>query len=237
MDITQIQICSSFFPELMPKPGEEAVGYSDEVYWKPGETLKIHFLGGTANQKALVAEYAVEWTRHANLSFEYFYEPSQPPVKVLEGKEQIETDIAVDFWDSGGGQSHIGTNSRSVSRTGQPSMYLPKSCDQGVILHEFGHALGLMHEHLNPGAPIKWNLDAFYQYYLTYHHWDKSMVDNNVLAVLKLDHSNYTLFDKDSIMIYEIPANLTLDGFSVKRQSELSAMDKAFIAEKYPHSG
>ena len=30
-----------------------------------------------------------------------------------------------------------------------------------VVLHEFGHALGLIHEHQNPkGGGIEWNRDA-----------------------------------------------------------------------------
>lgn len=131
-------------------------------------------------------------------------------------------------------EPQIGTLLRKVSRKGAASMYLPSSGDRGVGLHEFGHALGLMHEPLNPLAPIQWNRQAVYEYYRRIAGWDKAMVDSNVLAVLQLDQSNYTLFDRNSIMIYEIPAELTLNDFRVQGNSVLSATDKKFIAEKYP---
>ncbi len=231
-DITQLPVCSSFF--MTVEEAQEAVGYSDKLYWEPGSVLKVHFMNGTHALAVRVAECANEWARYANLAFEFYYAPNSPPTEIVNGAPQRTTDIAIQFWDNGGGQSQIGTLSREVSRKGVASMYLPWSGDRGVVLHEFGHALGLMHEHLNPLAPIQWNRDAVYEYYRRIADWDRAMVDSNVLAVLKLDQSNYTLFDRESIMIYEIPPELTLNGFRVNGNSVLSATDKKFIAEKYP---
>ncbi len=35
-----------------------------------------------------------------------------------------------------------------------------------TVIHEFGHALGCVHEHSSPAATIPWNRDAVYAYYL-----------------------------------------------------------------------
>ena len=34
-----------------------------------------------------------------------------------------------------------------------------------VVLHEFGHALGLIHERQNPSGGIQWNKPVVYRYY------------------------------------------------------------------------
>lgn len=222
MDVTHLSICSSFFPT--EKQALEAVGFRD-YYWESGSELQIYFLNGGLTLKRQIAEIANEWTKYANLDFKFHF-GTVPDLTM--------SDITIQFWRYGGGQSHVGVNSKITSRTGVPSMYLPYTGHRGVVLHEFGHALGLMHEHLNPSAPIKWNRDAVYAYYWEVHKWSRSDVDNNVLARLSADETNFTSFDPTSIMLYEIPADLTTNGFSVKANTELSKTDIDFIRARYP---
>ena len=101
-----------------------------------------------------------------------------------------------------------------------------------VVLHEFGHALGMIHEHQNPiGNPIKWNKDSVYAYYVGNNIFTKEQVDEFVFA---LDYqANGTSFDKESIMLYAIPPSFTTDGFSVPWNTQLSKTDKAFIKKRY----
>ena len=35
-----------------------------------------------------------------------------------------------------------------------------------VVIHEFGHALGCIHEHQSPAADIPWDKEAVYRYYM-----------------------------------------------------------------------
>jgi hypothetical protein len=45
--------------------------------WNVGQTLRVKMMGGTAHIRSKVRQYAEEWTRYANIHFE-FVDPSQP---------------------------------------------------------------------------------------------------------------------------------------------------------------
>lgn len=102
-----------------------------------------------------------------------------------------------------------------------------------VVLHEFGHVLGLIHEHSSPVAKIPWNEKIVLDYYKRTQGWSHSTTKANVLLPEFADA--YTEFDPDSIMMYPIPSDLTIGGFSVPwENSELSDLDKKLIGQLYP---
>ncbi len=103
---------------------------------------------------------------------------------------------------------------------------------KGTTMHEFGHALGLLHEQSYPGA-IKWNKDTVYKYYERFE-WDKAKTDFNVLEISEQFFTNGTAYDPKSIMHYSIPAWQTLDGYTVEENYEMSDGDKKIIAAIYP---
>ena len=103
-----------------------------------------------------------------------------------------------------------------------------------LILHEFGHSLGLIHEHSSPvaGSFFK-DPELVYAYYQRTQGWDRAMVDQNVLTVYSRSQiSNLTQFDPDSIMLYQFPPEIT--SRPTKVNYELSTLDKALIGELYP---
>jgi hypothetical protein len=103
------------------------------------------------------------------------------------------------------------------------------------VLHEFGHALGLIHEHQNPDARIRWNKEAVYQELgAPPNRWPRSVVDDNLFKPWEASETNSTRFDLASIMIYPIPARWTIDGFATRANTQLSATDREFIARVYP---
>lgn len=99
--------------------------------------------------------------------------------------------------------------------------------------HEFGHALGLLHEQSYPGG-IKWNRDTVYKYYAKYQGWNKRMVDNNVLEATDEFYTNGTSYDPLSIMHYDVQAWQTLDGYSLTSSKVISEGDKRIMAALYP---
>ena len=116
----------------------------------------------------------------------------------------------------------------------KPYLKLNNKGMRGTTLHEFGHALGLLHEQSFPGG-IKWKkTDDAYAYYLKTQKWDKAKVDAQVFAVSDIFYTNGTTYDQKSIMQYPVEAWQTNDGFTVPRNDELSSGDKMLIAALYP---
>lgn len=99
--------------------------------------------------------------------------------------------------------------------------------------HEFGHALGLLHEQSYPGG-IQWNTDTVYKFYEQYQGWDRDMVDNNVLKAADQFYTNGTSYDPLSIMHYDVYAWQTLDGYSLVSSKVISEGDKKIMGALYP---
>lgn len=218
-------------PSNQPPDDSGAKGALDvERMWELGRTLRVRFLGGDPAVHTRVIKHALEWTQYANLKFDF--------------GDHANSEIRVAFVP-GGSWSYIGKNALGV-RSPEPTLNLgwltpetPDSEYARVVLHEFGHAIGLIHEHLSPAAQIKWNKPAVYQYYAgPPNFWSQAKTDHNLFNVYSADRAftQFTAFDPQSIMVYPVPPEHTLDGFTVGWNMALSATDKAFVQEWYPSS-
>ncbi len=191
--------------------------------WINGSTLRVGFMGGSSDQQSIVKNYAPEWTKHANLNFEFTASPN--------------ADIRVAFADDGA-WSYLGTDAKSIPAN-SPTMNFGW-LDEAVVLHEFGHAIGLAHEHQNPDGGIQWNEAAVIRDLSgPPNNWDEATVRHNVLNKYSHDQIHGTEFDSESIMLYSFPAEWTLDGFHSEPNTELSEQDRAFAAgaQMYPGRG
>ena len=104
-----------------------------------------------------------------------------------------------------------------------------------TVIHEFGHALGMIHEHQHPLAAIPWDKPKVYAYYAgAPNYWTQAQVDNNLFAKYSTSQTQYSAYDTQSIMHYSISSTLTTNGFSVGSNTVLSPTDKQFIAAVYP---
>jgi hypothetical protein len=104
-----------------------------------------------------------------------------------------------------------------------------------VVLHEFGHAFGLIHEHQNPNRPIAWNRAAVIADLSgPPNNWDHETIERNIFKRYDPEQLSSTPTDPSSIMMYPIPAAWTTDGFFAELNKELSQTDKSFIRNAYP---
>lgn len=194
--------------------------------WPNGSTLRVRFLDGDPGVQAKVKKYANVWSEFANIKFAFGNDPHA----------EIRITFLLD-----GSWSTIGTDALTVPDD-QPTMNFgwldPTTPDQEysrVVTHEFGHALGLIHEHQNPAGGIKWNKPVVYRYYQgPPNRWSKSQVDLNLFKTYSKSQTQFSNTDPRSIMMYPIPAGFTTDGLVVGMNTALSATDKAFIAQIYP---
>jgi hypothetical protein len=192
--------------------------------WDVGKTLRVRFMAGTQAQKDIVKKFAPQWAEHANL-------------KIVFSNDQ-KAEIRITFDENDGAWSYIGTDCEEIP-VSQPTMNLGWQ-DEGVVLHEFGHAIGLIHEHQNPEGGIKWNKPAVIADLSgSPNFWDEPTIEHNMFQAYALDQINGTKLDKHSIMLYAIPKSWTTDGFSSKPNEKLSETDKKFAHNQcnYPFEG
>lgn len=189
--------------------------------WMNGSTLSVRFIGGSAAARATARAQAGWWEAVANLRFDF------------NGAPNADLRIAFDAGD--GAWSYVGTDCRSIPLD-QPTMNLG-FLDGGTAAHEFGHAIGLAHEHQNPAGGIQWNeAVVIREMAKSPNFWDEATTRHNILSRYRADQINGTAFDPESIMLYFFPAEWTLNGIGTQANDVLSRLDKQFVAgaKMYP---
>jgi hypothetical protein len=189
-----------------------------------GSTLHVRFIGGTNAQKAKAKEQAGWWTQVANLRFVFDDAPS--------------AEIRISFDENDGAWSYVGTDCRGIPAN-EATMNLG-FLDGGTTAHEFGHAIGLAHEHQNPSGGIEWNESVVIDELAgSPNFWDETTTRHNVLRKYAANQVNGTAFDPKSIMLYFFPASWTTNGIGTEANEILSDIDKSFIAgaRMYPKTG
>ncbi|MCX6180867.1 MAG: M12 family metallopeptidase [Bacteroidetes bacterium] len=227
-DLHKVHTCS-FIDSSSTESFKTDASISKAGLWTPGQTIRIKFLSGTDYQKNKVKQYAPLWLNSAYLKFQW--------VTTAEN-----ADIKIDFDENDGSWSYLGTACRNFGQTTR-TMNLgwvvsteTEASIKNVILHEFGHALGLKHEHLSPSSNISWDKEKVYAACaLPPNSWDKATVDFNILNKETAATTNYTAFDNSSVMLYSFPSTWTTNGYSAPFNSELSAIDKKYIEINYPY--
>jgi hypothetical protein len=194
--------------------------------WRPSRALQIAFLGPVVRQvKEKIIDHANEWLQYANIRFNF--------VDGENGDIRITTEPGEGSW------SYIGTDALLVDADKATMNYgwlTPDTPDEEyrrVVLHEFGHALGAIHEHQHPEAGIPWDRPKVYAYYARMG-WSKEQVDSNIFAKYDSNQLNTSSYDQASIMHYAVPDELTTGDWKIDWNTNLSDLDKSFMRAQYP---
>ncbi|KAK6362668.1 hypothetical protein TWF730_000123 [Orbilia blumenaviensis] len=194
--------------------------------WKNGQTLRVRFLDlGTPYIRSKVKQYANVWSEYANIYFKFV--------------DSGYANIRVTFNPKGGSWSYVGTDAEVKSQD-EPTMNFgwfndntPEESFSRTVTHEFGHAIGCVHEHSQPKAEIQWNKEFIYNHYAGVG-WDRDTVDFNIFSRYTTEEVESTEFDSTSIMQYPIYPGFTTNGFVLLPNTRLSQKDKEFIRKMYP---
>lgn len=199
--------------------------------WGAGFVVRCRFLDGSAKMQKKVRTLAKEWEKHANVTLKF----------VAKGPAEVR----ISFYADDGSWSAVGRDALNTSYfpLHQPTMNFgwvrddsePVE-DRAVVLHEFGHALGCIHEHQSPTFDRKWNRKAVLAYFKgPPNYWDEDQIESNVLAKYSPKGIKATVFDPKSIMLYSFDGQLFIDGAGpTNENSQLSAMDRQMIRRMYP---
>ncbi|WP_212005794.1 M12 family metallopeptidase [Chitinophaga sp. HK235] len=222
----QVRMCIEKTAVNTAPHGAGSYVFQSDFQWDNGAILNVVFSNGSSFLRNKVIKYAQVWEKYANIHFNF--------------EQNAKPDILIEFSNDQASWSQIGRQSLYNTRQGIASMhygwfneYSEEIEFQRTILHEFGHALGLNHEHQCANSTIKWNKPLAYNYYYKTNGWLPAEVDQQVFNHYSVTLSNGT-YDPQSIMHYPIPAELTLDHKGVGWNTGLSAGDRKIISEKYP---
>lgn len=212
----------------MHMPPTRGVAPTDKI-WRDRNVLAVGFLNGDHRLHDLVMAVVTRFTHFCNMRF----------VKMAGAQDAI---IRVTFNRGRGSYSFVGTDNLSIPKHNEtmnfgwlnPDMQPADEVATAVILHEFGHALGMVHEHSHPKNGIPWNRPAVYQYYAGLG-WTKSDVDYNVFARFDESKTQFSKYDRESIMHYPVPNAHTIGDYEIPWRHNLSATDKDFLSLLYPY--
>jgi hypothetical protein len=206
--------------------------------------VKVCFFSGSKALRSRIAEIAMEWKSAVPGVPLDFGDLSDPRLCKPGEVNQIRVGFAfTGYW------SLVGQDSVKLASSAEQSMNFegfdtfPPGDDEfrATVLHEFGHALGLEHEHQNPLAKCKDEFDWTKIYAWLAgppNNWSKETADFN-MGVLNEPGLLATNFDKNSIMLYTFPPQYFKHGASSSCYSApnraLSGGDKNIVAALYPH--
>jgi hypothetical protein len=227
--------CSTIQPQKkdLPLDTSNSRAMADNYFlWDNGKVLTVKFMGdgGSLKLREKIKVAAKEWEKYANLTFNFV--------------ESGEANIRVLLTNKGGCNSVVGTNAlfresdEKTMNIDTNFFYQNHICYDAYLIqtiqHEFGHAIGLLHEHSYKGK-IQWNKPVVYkEAYERDKTWDKAMVDFQIFMQYENLYTNGFTYDPLSIMHYGYPASWTLNNIEIKSNFKLSEMDKATVGLLYP---
>ncbi|SEE09683.1 Astacin (Peptidase family M12A) [Streptomyces sp. 2231.1] len=186
--------------------------------------------GGGAGQRDVVRECFREWQ---GLGI---------GVTFAEVGDRREAELRIGFQAGAGSWSAVGRGALSVGR-GERTMNLGWDVtapgERGTVLHQIGHALGLVHEHQSPFAGLHWDDEAVYAELAgPPNFWSRQTTYANVLRTLDAGEASGSVWDPQSVMALPFGPGLVLEPEQyrggLRPSGTPSPADKELVLRWYP---
>jgi serralysin len=221
--------CVTWDPTDKPGSGKGRMALLLKNKWPKASTINVAFLDGVKSVQNKIKKVVQAWTA-----------PDTANLKIVFVNDRNDSDVRITF-QFPGSWSVIGTSCQTLPKTVATMNFgwlTPSSRTaevRRVVLHEFGHALGLIHEHQSPIDSIPWDKEAVRKSLSgPPNNWDDAKIDHNMFEIYRVDEVDATKVDAKSIMMYPIPKNWVTDPkFVAGLNDDLSPTDKTKIHELY----
>jgi hypothetical protein len=216
--------------ESVPGLSVQYIALLTSKWWgSQGANLSVSFLTpAPADLRAKIVWYANKWSTRSNVNFTEV--PSGGHIRItltpgLGHWSYLGTDIL-----------HIPANQATMNLDSF-SLDTPDSEYSRVVPHEFGHAIGCPHEHLRSDIVGRIDAQKATAYYAVYYGWSAEMVQSNVLTPINessLLPIKTPRSDVVSIMAYQLPAEIMIDGVAVPGGTKIDESDHEVMSRVYP---
>ena len=215
-----------FTKKIWPKGSKITIGFLDN-----GDNIQRNNLSNSNNLDPLQNE--VDQLSVQEAVKKVVTERIKPLVNLdisfVDNAEQA--NVRISFDPNGGAWSLVGTD--HLGQTSGATMNLGWF-DVPTTIHEFGHVLGMIHEHQNPyGQTIMWNETKVLEWAKETQGWNEETTNENIIKKYDKNSIKGSNFDPLSIMLYFFPSDLTLNNTGTKQNFRLSSEDVIWIDRVY----
>ena len=230
--------------------------FKKTALWPQHQKIKIHFMRqafehppGKQHPDAQYTHEKAQWVQKTvekyiapfvNLEFEW-------------DVPQDESNIRIAFVPELGAFSYLGKEALSPEGTPMPKNaitmnlgWIDKDVESSdspifsgtgvVVVHEFGHLLGMIHEHQRGDEPFHWNKQVVYRALGpgTTNNWPKDQVNLQIFETTSLSSLNASQFDPYSVMEYIFPDSYFTKSPNLTPTKYLSNLDIVWMNKMYP---
>jgi hypothetical protein len=153
----------------------------------------------------------------------------------------VEPDVRIARMPGDGYWSYLGTDIQLIPDD-EPTMNLDSFTMRTsereykrVVRHEAGHTLGFPHEHLRKDLIDRIDRRKAIRYFAEQSGWSAEETVAQVLTPIDEADLIATESDELSIMCYQLPGSITIDGNPIEGGLDLTALDRQFVRHLYPN--
>lgn len=234
---------------------------ANNLAWPSGQRLIVAVYGGRYEVWRDVAAIADEWSKYANVVFDFGLDPKKKTARMWDPSNSTPSTahirLRLDIDVPGIRYSAVGREAL-LPEFSSGSMVLGgiaqrwgtwMEADRGDILHEFGHALGFLHEHQRPECSSEFRRVAgpngepsIFDVYESNFNWGREQVETNLFVSATYKTSFTGKPERKSLFNYPTPDQVLpalVHGtkgpcYTRVRNTKLSPTDIARAREDYP---